>query len=654
MVTALGVCYVGWLLLPPSAPGPKDFDYAGFGAIPVLHNGRVKPMDTVARSYLVLLTHKQTFMEEIDTGKKDEHGKPVVEEKRRPAIRWLLDAMTAMAFWSRDRDKESDAQTFGGPAVTHKVFRIESDEVLSLLGLPQRPGFWRYSVEEIRPRIGELTTQAQRAHKLQQDKSKKLTPYDLKVLELANDLQIFQQLAQNQVPQGIPLNGRPSEQWRPVDDVIQAGVSYIKGDPLAMSMVQMLLAYRNDDPQTFNAELRKLQDSIKKDYPAEASSVAFELTFNRFEPFHQATVLYIIAILLGVLSWLILPWPGWSRSFRLAAFWLTVLAFVVHSWALIARMEILGRPPVINLYSSAVFVGWCCIGVCLFMELVYRNCIPLVVGTVLASVTGGLIGHYLSLDGDTLEMLQAVLDTNFWLATHVTTVVFGYGATMVAGFIGCFYVLLRGTTALRIVYALLCTLLFGFFLGFVAAAIAAVIGTVVVCVGLFMSFQEEDAQVVAKMIYGVVCFATLLSFTGTVLGGIWADQSWGRFWGWDPKENGALLIVIWNALILHARWGGMIKQRGLALLTIAGNAVTAWSWFGTNLLGVGLHAYGFKSGTKDALIAFALSQIALICLSLVPPKYWLSFQKSGTPTKSGGGVPTPNGALPRAAVSTSS
>ena len=78
----------------------------------------------------------------------------------------------------------------------------------------------------------------------------------------------------------------------------------------------------------------------------------------------------------------------------------------------------------------------------------------------------------------------------------------------------------------------------------------------------------------AKMIYGVVCFATLLSFVGTVLGGIWADQSWGRFWGWDPKENGALLIVIWNALILHARWGGLVKQRGMAVLAVVGNIVT--------------------------------------------------------------------------------
>ena len=100
--------------------------------------------------------------------------------------------------------------------------------------------------------------------------------------------------------------------------------------------------------------------------------------------------------------------------------------------------------------------------------------------------------------------------------------------------------------------------------------------------------DEATAKVLSRMVYGIVCFATLFSFVGTVLGGIWADQSWGRFWGWDPKENGALIIVIWNALILHARWGGMIKARGLMCLAVAGNIFTSASWFGTNMLGIGL------------------------------------------------------------------
>lgn len=76
-----------------------------------------------------------------------------------------------------------------------------------------------------------------------------------------------------------------------------------------------------------------------------------------------------------------------------------------------------------------------------------------------------------------------------------------------------------------------------------------------------MGLNPNLSKVLGQMIYGVIAFATVLSFIGTVLGGIWADQSWGRFWGWDPKENGAVLIVLWNALILHARWCGLVNAR---------------------------------------------------------------------------------------------
>ena len=117
-------------------------------------------------------------------------------------------------------------------------------------------------------------------------------------------------------------------------------------------------------------------------------------------------------------------------------------------------------------------------------------------------------------------------------------------------------------------------------------------------------------------------YAALFSFTGTVLGGIWADQSWGRFWGWDPKENGALLIVLMNALILHARWAGLVKVRGMAVLTICGNMVTGWSWFGTNQLGVGLHAYGFNNTLARGLVIFWLVQLAFIVVGLLPIRFW--------------------------------
>src|SRR6266545_497670 len=180
-------------------------------------------------------------------------------------------------------------------------------------------------------------------------------------------------------------------------------------------------------------------------------------------------------------------------------------------------------------------------------------------------------------------MLQAVLDTNIWLATHVVAITTGYSAMFLAGMLAIIYVI-RGVFT--------------------------------------RSLTKLTADSLARMTYGVVCFATLFSFVGTVLGGIWADQSWGRFWGWDPKENGALLIVLWNALILHARWGGYVREKGLMAMAIFGNVITSLSWFGVNMLGVGLHSYGFMDGAFKTLGAFIGSQMLLVAFCLLPRQFW--------------------------------
>ena len=138
------------------------------------------------------------------------------------------------------------------------------------------------------------------------------------------------------------------------------------------------------------------------------------------------------------------------------------------------------------------------------------------------------------------------------------------------------------------------------------------------------------------MTYGVVAFALFFSFVGTVLGGIWADQSWGRFWGWDPKENGALLIVLWNAIILHARWAGIARERGIMAMAIFGNVICSFSWFGVNMLGVGLHSYGFMDKAFWALTTFCLSQVALMLLCLAPRKFWRGSQAGAGGAKAAG------------------
>jgi ABC-type transport system involved in cytochrome c biogenesis permease subunit len=170
--------------------------------------------------------------------------------------------------------------------------------------------------------------------------------------------------------------------------------------------------------------------------------------------------------------------------------------------------------------------------------------------------------------------------------------------------------------------------------GYAATFLAGFLALIYVARGVFTrSLDAATAATLERMVYGVVCFATLFSFVGTVLGGIWADQSWGRFWGWDPKENGALIIVIWNCVILHARAGKLVKARGLMALALFGNIVTSWSWFGVNMLGVGLHSYGFMDAAFWWLMAFVLSQLAWIALAGLPLNKWRSFLPATVPTR---------------------
>src|SRR5260221_11037641 len=288
-------------------------------------------------------------------------------------------------------------------------------------------------------------------------------------------------------------------------------------------------------------------------------------------------VLYVIVLLFALYSWL-----KWPKPLGKTAVILLVCRVLLHEVGLLVRMYLQGRPPVTNLYSSALFVGWGSVLVCLFLQRFHKNGI----GSVCASTIGFvplLIAHNLQLDGDSLEMLRAVLDTNVWLATHVVMVTLGYSSVALAGFLGIIYILR----------------------------------------GLFTtSFNETTASSLGRMIYGVTCFATLFSFVGTILGGIWADASWGRFLGCDPKQNAALLIVLWNATILHARWGRLIRERGLAAMSGFGSIVVSMPGFGANMPAVGLHSYGFMDQAFGVLLAFIASQLVIIGLVLIPKRHW--------------------------------
>jgi len=397
----------------------------------------------------------------------------------------------------------------------------------------------------------------------------------------------YQTVAQFALPDVIP----PTDASLPRDDWENIGTNLMQTarsgeiNPATKYYAEMVTAYRANSPADFNQAVAGCRLWLAGRFTPQLNKAGQEFFFNTMEPFYKALVIYVLALVLALCSWFV-SWTNLSELLRRSAFYLIGLAWVIHTFGLVFRMYLEGRPPVTNLYSSAIFIGWGAVILGMVLEKIYRDGIGCVVAAFAGFVTL-IIAHNLAMSGDTMEMMRAVLDTNFWLATHVVVVTLGYASTFVAGFLAIIYIL-RGVFT--------------------------------------NTLSPETAKSLARMVYGIVCFATLFSFVGTVLGGIWADQSWGRFWGWDPKENGALLIVLWNATILHARWGGLVRERGLMNLAIVGNIVTSWSWFGVNMLGIGLHSYGFTDAAFRWLLAFVVSQICLILLGLTPPKFWRSFQ----------------------------
>jgi len=393
------------------------------------------------------------------------------------------------------------------------------------------------------------------------------------------------------------------------------------------------------------------------EHPEWFGKTAYELRFNQTEPFYHSMILYVGAFLLACGSWLV-----WPKGLRKTAFLLLLLALAVHSFGMFSRMYLQGRPPVTNLYSTAIFVGWGAVLIGIVLERFFRYGIGAACAGLIGFVTL-IIAHHLGSNGDTLEMMQAVLDNNIWLATHVVIITAGYSAMFLAGVLAVFFILtdlmtseLNRVRLVRRSVAVLAPVAIAYAVSLVPyrywpanlqvlyvnfedamvllklvtrllmiaalIVVGATYGLVIVLdlVGLRRKQvpreRKDLARVFSGMVYGIICFATLFSFVGTVLGGIWADQSWGRFWGWDPKENGALLIVLWCGITLHARWGGFIRQRGLMAMAIGGNAITAFSWFGVNMLGVGLHSYGFMDKAFPWLVAFVIAQVVLIVISL--------------------------------------
>jgi ABC-type transport system involved in cytochrome c biogenesis permease subunit len=585
--------------------------------LPIQSGGRVKPLSTYAGFQMLGLHGARSMKVEAGDGKT---------YKLTPTA-WLLDSVFRPQY-----------------AVHLPTFRIDNSAVLEAIGVEPRGKRDRYSYADIEPARDKLIELAKSYEPIE---SKKRAPIQQQTIDLGYHLRVYESLlgyfgfARNGVQlegtgtggapdqradfsgvmttapqiraeidksqsQGLPLNPRiqslleqvldganfskfelfilpPAEKkdtiWKSAGNSIMDVMTQVAPDP-AMSiedikMLELTARTAFGDEADFRDRLIQLRDRLVKraEDRGEYRSVVLEANYYNRNWFLNALVLFLIGTLSALAMWTI----GRGRAGKgLAAITggVTLIGLVFCTIAIVQRCIIMQRPPVGNLYDTVIFIAATVVFFCLLVEWMTRRRFALGLAPILGTLLIILSRRYELGDAkDNMDKLVAVLDSNFWLTIHVITITLGYSAGLLAAFLSCGYLLLRG-------------------------------------LGLDQG-DRDLRRSLTKAVYGMICLTLFLSLVGTVLGGIWANYSWGRFWGWDPKENGALMIVIWTLVILHARLGGYIKEWGLHLSSVFTACVVTFSWWHVNFLGVGLHNYGFTAGKSTIWVFYGVMTIFL-------------------------------------------
>jgi len=319
-------------------------------------------------------------------------------------------------------------------------------------------------------------------------------------------------------------------------------------------------AYLQGDRQELHKTLEEAYASLEgKPYEEGSTNTLYfptqgqlqaESFYTRYPLILGCIVLYSAALLAFVLS------------AKRTALVLMLSAFALHTFILALRCYILGRPPVSNMQETIIYVPWISVLASLLLRLIFKNSLVLACACLLAVAlliilrTSGL--------NPALENVQAVLNSQYWLTVHVLMVVGSYGIFLLSGILGHFY-LIRN--------------------------------------------NEETAKLILQTLYVGVA----LLIPGTILGGVWAAQSWGRFWDWDPKEAWAFISICVYLIVIHAYTFHRISYFGLAVGAILGFQAILFTWYGVNyILGTGLHSYGFGNGGEIYYYIFAALDICFL------------------------------------------
>lgn len=415
---------------------------------------------------------------------------------------------------------------------------------------------------------------------------KKISLWEQKRADVYEKALLFQQITDGTLPGWIPQPENTTLGWLPLTAILQESslknIALFYSEKHALdiekSFVEFLKAAKNDfkgpnDLQTlqqFKSSLKELLQSRQVMF--NETVLKAENTYNRFKPFYLAAILYFISALLIIFTSLFRTGSLARVSGKLALVSL-ILGFLIHAFGFFLRCWIAGRPPVTNMYESVIWVSW---AVVLFSFILYaasKNFF--ILGT--ASTVAGLallIAYSFPLALDpTISPLVPVLRSNMWLTVHVLTITMSYGAFLLA---------------------------WG-------------IGHAIVFSAAFSKKQSEPTLYLVQFLYRCLQIGVILLAAGTVLGGVWANYSWGRFWGWDPKETWALIALLGYLVVLHGRFAGWLNAFSFAAASVVAFLGILMAWYGVNfVLAAGLHSYGFGAGGSEYVFFFAILDLILV------------------------------------------
>jgi ABC-type transport system involved in cytochrome c biogenesis permease subunit len=299
-----------------------------------------------------------------------------------------------------------------------------------------------------------------------------------------------------------------------------------------------------------------------------AWKIAVETTYQKLHPFRWAWICYAaagIVLLLGRLG----------RVAYAAAWTLTLAGFLLQISGFAARISIAGRAPVTNMYESIIWVAFGTILFALIFEAIYRSRIFLLGAIPVAVASLVLADSQPVALNKAITPLVPVLRDNFWLSTHVLSITLSY------------------------------------------AAFALALGIAHIVLGRVILGKKPEAPLY-NYLYRTLQVGVLLLATGTILGGVWANYSWGRFWDWDPKETWALITLLGYLVVLHGRIAGVWGGFGLAIGSLLSFQCVLMAWYGVNfVLGVGLHSYGFGTGGFGWALLFVGVELAFGALAIL-------------------------------------